>query len=126
MHYWLRYGLHGLTLDLPESWNITVVSRRSMPGVLDPPGCIEKALTSPAEAKDLAQEAKGSKSACIMICDVTRPVPNRLLLRPLLDRLLGAGLQPARIIVLVATGLHRPNDGEELASLIGDPWIASH
>ncbi len=26
----------------------------------------------------------------------------------------------------MATGLHRPNEGEELASLIGDPWVAGH
>ena len=25
--------------------------------------------------------------------------------------------------VLVATGLHRPNEGEELAELVGDPWV---
>ena len=27
------------------------------------------------------------------------------------------------ITVLVATGLHRPNEGEELAELVGDPWV---
>ena len=27
------------------------------------------------------------------------------------------------ITVLVATGLHRPNEGDELAELIGDPWV---
>lgn len=28
-----------------------------------------------------------------------------------------------QITVLVATGLHRPNEGEELAALVGDPWV---
>ena len=27
------------------------------------------------------------------------------------------------ITVLVATGLHRPNEGAELAELVGDPWV---
>ena len=27
------------------------------------------------------------------------------------------------ITVLVATGLHRPNEGEELAEVVGDPWV---
>jgi nickel-dependent lactate racemase len=97
-----------------------------MPPAPDPRACIEEALASPAGAADLATEARGLSSACIMICDVTRPVPNRLILRPLIERLLGAGLEPSRITVLVATGLHRPNEGEELAALIGDPWVASH
>jgi lactate racemase len=25
--------------------------------------------------------------------------------------------------VLIATGLHRPNEGEELARVVGDPWV---
>jgi nickel-dependent lactate racemase len=28
-----------------------------------------------------------------------------------------------QICVLVATGLHRPNEGSELAELVGDPWV---
>ena len=122
----LRYGPRGLTLDLPESWNVTLIERRPMPGVPDPRGCIQKALASPAGAGDLTREAKGSRTACIMICDVTRPAPNHLILRPLIERLLGAGLRPSAITVLVATGLHRPNNGEELAAVIGDPWVAAH
>ena len=97
-----------------------------MPSVRNPSGCVDNALTSPDGARDLASEARGSKSACIMICDVTRPVPNRFVIRPLIERLLDSGLQPKGITVLVATGLHRPNEGEELASLIGDPWVAAH
>ena len=34
-----------------------------------------------------------------------------------------AGIPLDRIAVLVATGLHRPNEGEELAELVGDPWV---
>ena len=71
----------------------------------------------------LEQEARGLASACILICDVTRPVPNNLVLRPLVQRLLGAGIDPSRITILVATGMHRPNEGQELDSLIGDPWV---
>jgi nickel-dependent lactate racemase len=29
----------------------------------------------------------------------------------------------AGVTVLVATGLHRPNEGPELAELVGDPWV---
>lgn len=38
-------------------------------------------------------------------------------------RLLDAGLRADRITVLVATGLHRPNEGAELRELIGDEWV---
>jgi nickel-dependent lactate racemase len=122
----LRYGTNGLVLELPDSWDITLVERRPMPAVPDPAACIEAALASPLSAAELSREARGARSACIVICDVTRPVPNRLILRPLVERLLAAGLQPDAITVLVATGLHRPNEGEELAAVIGDPWVSGH
>ena len=66
---------------------------------------------------------RGRKSACILICDITRPVPNHLFLRPLIEGMLAAGMPRERITVLVATGLHRPNEGEELAEVVGDPWV---
>jgi nickel-dependent lactate racemase len=37
--------------------------------------------------------------------------------------MLGAGMPRERITVLVATGLHRPNEGDELAEVVGDPWV---
>ena len=67
----------------------------------------------------LAEEAARAESACILICDFTRPVPNGVILPPLIRTLLDAGMAPERITVLVATGLHRPNEGEELP-----PWWA--
>ena len=33
------------------------------------------------------------------------------------------GVQLKHISVLIATGLHRPNEGTELEELIGDPWV---
>ena len=67
--------------------------------------------------------AGGRTSACILICDITRPVPNALFLRPMIETLRAAGIPFERITVLVATGLHRPNEGEELRELVGDPWV---
>jgi len=122
----LKYGRQGLVVDLPDSWDVTVVSRPAMPGVVDPVAAVRHALQSPVGADDLAREARGARAACIMICDLTRPVPNRLILRPLIERLLAAGLPPKAITVLVATGLHRPCPPEELAEIVGDPWVHEH
>jgi nickel-dependent lactate racemase len=74
-------------------------------------------------APALAELARGRTSACILICDITRPVPNALILAPLVRTLLDSGIAAADITVLVATGLHRPNEGEELRELVGDDWV---
>ena len=122
----LSFGRLGLPVDLPDDWDITVLAKERMPVQEDPRACVTRALRSPMGSGSLAREAAGQRSACILVCDVTRPVPNHLVLRPVIEELLGAGIDPQRITVLVATGLHRPNEGKELAAVIGDPWVFEH
>ena len=94
-----------------------------MPLLDDPGAAMRRALLSPVAAPPLPELAKACRSACILICDITRPVPNGLILAPLVKMLLEAGMAAENIRVLVATGLHRPNEGDELVELVGDPWV---
>ena len=50
----------------------------------------------------------------VLICDITRPVPNKIILPPLLRTLEEQGIARQDILILNATGLHRPNEGGEL------------
>ena len=115
----LRYGRGGLDLRLPEGCEATVIEKPPMPVIADPAAAVAAAL----DRGGLPAAAVGSRSACILICDITRPVPNRLFLRPLVERLEAAGVPRDGITVLVATGLHRPNLGDELAEVVGDAWV---
>ena len=119
----LSYGRTGLPIELPDDLEVRVIRKPAMPVIAEPQAAIRKALAAPVDAPPLSQLARGKASACILICDITRPVPNGLFLRPLIEELLAAGLAAERIQVLVATGLHRPNEGDELAELVGDPWV---
>ena len=119
----LRYGRGVLPVRLPDDAEVTVIRKPAMPVVADPAATVRAALEDPVEAPPLAASARGKSSACILINDITRPVPNALLLRPIVTALLEAGVAAERIVVLVATGLHRPNLGAELEELVGDPWV---
>ena len=119
----INYGKGKLPVELPEGLDVTVIAKRDMPTLADSPRAIEAALSEPVGAPPLEQLARGAQSACILICDITRPVPNGLFLGILIRRLIAAGMPADAITVLVATGLHRPNEGEELAELVGDPWV---
>ena len=123
MRLLMNYGREGLYLNLPDDWDVRVIRKKPMPVLGDPKGAVEAALQRPVGCAPLREMASQAKSACILICDITRPVPNNIILPPLIRTLMGAGMDPARIRVLVATGLHRPNQGEELAELVGDPWV---
>jgi nickel-dependent lactate racemase len=119
----ISYGRGHLPLRLPASAEPTLIRKKSLPKLPDPRRAIADALNAPVDAAPLAELAKGRESACILICDITRPVPNRLFLRPMIETMAAAGIALSRITVLVATGLHRPNLGDELAELVGDPWV---
>jgi lactate racemase len=119
----IRYGKSDLEIRLPQSAQATVISKRAMPKLNDAAAAVEHALAHPVGAPAFAELLRGRASACILICDITRPVPNHLFLRPMIEGMLAAGLARENITVLVATGLHRPNEGDELAEVVGDPWV---
>ena len=119
----LSYGRGTLPVRLPDDLDVTVIRKPPMPVLPDAPAAVSAALARPVDAAALVDEARGKSSACILINDITRPVPNALLLPPIVRALLEAGLPAARIRVLVATGLHRPNLGAELDELVGNPWV---
>ena len=119
----VSYGRGNLSVDLPEDLEVTLIRKPDMPILADPQGAVEAALANPVGAPPLREQARGCQSACILICDITRPVPNHLFLQPIIRQLLDGGIEADKITVLVATGLHRPNEGDELAELVGDPWV---
>lgn len=116
----LEYGRTGLEVTLPDDRLIgEPLAIRPAPPLADPVAAVEAALAQPIGTPPLAELARGRRSACIVICDITRPVPNELLLRPILRTLETAGIDRQQILILIATGLHRPNLGEELIELVG-------
>ena len=119
----MYYGKKGLLLNLPDDWDITIIKKKRMPILKKPIDAVYFALKNPVGSKPLVEEAKGCNDVCILICDVTRPVPNSIILSPLIKKLLEAGIDADHITMLVATGLHRPNEGEELKELVGDDWV---
>lgn len=119
----LLYGREGITVDVSDDIEVTVVHKHSMPLLPDPVQAVWQALKNPVESLPLAELARGKKSACILICDITRPVPNGTLLPPLIKTLTASGISKKDILILVATGLHRPNEGEELREIVGSDEV---
>lgn len=119
----LAFGRGQLAVTLPAAAEPTIIRKTPLPKIADPRAAVLAALQNPVEAKPYAELVKNRRSACILICDITRPVPNRLFLRPLVEGLIGAGMPAEQIRIVVATGLHRANEGAELEELVGDPWV---
>jgi nickel-dependent lactate racemase len=125
MRITLDYDRAGLTVELPDDRVVGPLAIRPAPPLADPEAVIAEALAKPIGSRPLAELARGRRNACILVCDITRPVPNRLILPPLLRTLEGQGIARKDILLLIATGLHRPNEGAELEEMVG-PEIAAN
>jgi lactate racemase len=119
----LLYGRGRVPVTPPAGCVPTLIQKRAMPTLAAPRAAVEQTLAAPVGCPPLRELARRARSACILICDITRPAPNGLFLPPMIRALLEGGLSRAGITILVATGLHRPNEDQELAELVGDPWV---
>jgi nickel-dependent lactate racemase len=119
MQITLDYGRTGLSVNLPDERLVGPLAIRAAAPLPDPRAAIEAAIRNPIGTKPLAEITRGRRDACILVCDITRPVPNTLILPPLLRTIEAAGIARKDITILIATGLHRPNDGAELEELVG-------
>jgi lactate racemase len=119
----LLYGRGVLPVELGDEYQVSIFRKHDMPILPDPRDAMRSALANPVGSRPLIEEARGKKSACVLVCDITRPVPNKLFLGEMVRQILEAGVPRENVTLLIATGLHRPNEGDELAEIIGDPWV---
>ena len=127
MNVTLSYGSEGLPFEITESPGFQGVLRpREAEVVADPGLVIARSLVEPIASQPLSDLARGRQSACVVISDITRPVPNRIILPPLLAEIEQAGIQREAITILIATGIHRPNEGAELVALVGEEIAANY
>ncbi len=121
----LDYGRSGLWCDLPDERVAAVLDLAPSPPLEDPAAAIRAALARPIGTLPLQQLARDRGNAVIVVCDFTRPVPNALLLPPILEALERGGLPRERVTVLVATGTHRPTTDAERREMLGEHLAAT-
>lgn len=122
----LDYGKVGLEVEFPDHNTKAVLGLKPTVPLENPTKAIAHALRQPIATPALADIARGRRDACIVLCDITRPVPNRLLLPPILETLHRSGIPKERVTLLIATGTHRPNWGDELEALVGGDIAGSY
>lgn len=113
----LDYGHDGIELEVPE-WT-RVLEMDAAPALQRLDQSLLDVLSRPIGTPALGTLARNRTDACIVISDITRPVPNSTILPPMLRTLEEAGIPREAITILIGTGLHRPNEGEELLALVG-------
>ncbi len=121
MNITLDYHKSGLEVSIPDENLAAVLNMRETPPLDEPVTSTREALQRPVAGPPLAEIARGRRNACVVVSDITRPVPHDIILPPLLECLERSGIKAADITLLVATGLHAPMDeGQLRETLTGD------
>lgn len=121
----LAYGKTGLSIDLPDAWNVTVIEPQFAPGLPNPAEAVAAALRSPLAAPPLAEHVRPTDRVGIVFSDITRATPHGLLLPAVLAEL--RHVPREQIVLCCALGTHRANSEDELRSMFataGSPEIA--
>jgi len=103
------HGDRSISLEFPEDWNVEVVGESSGPAM--DVAAMRQELQSPVGTPSLENLAQSSKSAVIIIDDISRPTPTAEVLPLVLDELEAGGMDLSNVRIVIAAG------GHEAASL---------
>ncbi|MBN1670082.1 MAG: nickel-dependent lactate racemase, partial [Kiritimatiellae bacterium] len=113
------YGRGEIALEVPAE--ATVYASAYPAADLPPAELVLEAVRAPLEALPLAEVVKARRpgDVVVVVSDITRPIPYRAFLPELLDEIEGVGVGSEQILILVATGMHRPSTAAERAEMFG-------
>jgi nickel-dependent lactate racemase len=113
----LAYGAEGRLVEVPD--DATVIEPADPSGLADQTDAVRRALERPLAGPSLAQLAAGARRVVVVFPDLTRPMPNRTVLPPLLGLLERSGIPDDAVTLLCATGTHRQATPSEMQELVG-------
>ena len=122
----LLYGKNGLLLNIEDNWKSDIIRKPIMPIIDNISEKIKEIFNTPINAENLQGLCKNAKTACILVCDITRPVPNHLFIEHMIKEMHKAGIKLENILIIIATGLHRPAPEKEIKEIIKSKWVLNN
>jgi nickel-dependent lactate racemase len=120
----LPYGEGAIEARVPD--DATVLVPEAAPVIADLDAAVREAIAEPIGRAALSRMARAGDRACIVVSDVTRPVPNAQILPPVLETLEQAGVRREDIVILVGTGLHRGSREDERRRFLGESIMSRY
>ncbi len=118
--YRIPCGKESIPIRIPYSVSVQWVESRKMVPVPDVKKAVENSLNSPIGTPRLRDLVKPGKTVAIVVTDITRKLPEEIILPLLIKELEAGGINKQDVTAVVATGTHRPNTSEEIREKFGE------
>lgn len=118
--YQIPCGKKIVSIQIPDNVPVQQVESRKIAPVPDVRTAVEESLNHPIGTSRLRDLVKPGQTVALVVTDITRQLPEEIILSLLLRELEAGGIRKQDITAIVATGTHRPNTPEELNKKFGD------
>jgi len=119
MVYRIPFGADTVSFLLPDNLDIEYLSPSAALPAPDPAELIANALDDPIGSPPISGIVSPGQSVTILCDDISRPTPAHLILPPVIERLLTAGVQEEAINIVIALGSHRYMTRSEIEAKVG-------
>lgn len=120
----LPYRDEMITVKVPSKNLAYVVSPGALSGVSDPVVEVKRALANPIGLAPLADLVKArGRNVVLLVDDMTRSTPQKVILPAILDALNQAGVQDEEITAIISLGTHRPMTDAEILERYGETAV---
>lgn len=116
----LNYGHEQLKLSLPPATPWEVIKPAALEPLEEPLQSIIDALQNPINSPPLKQIVRVGEKVCLLVNDSTRVARSELFLPPLIDTLIGSGIDKEDLSIVFTNGTHRPLTKAEMTELAGE------
>ena len=120
----LAYGRHGTSVEVPDGAEVVEPHDPTPSTTSKRPSPLRCGARWPA--RRWPSSSRPAARVAVVFPDLTRPMPNRTVLPPLLAELARAGVPDDRITLLCATGTHRQATAAEMRELVGPDIVARY
>jgi nickel-dependent lactate racemase len=124
----LKYGKEEVQLPISDKNILQVLNLKEQEVLSNPEEKLKYLLKNPIGSPSLKELIiqKKAKKILIIVNDITRPTPYKMILPPLLNELDEVGINKEDIKFIMANGIHRDNSKEELSNIFGQDIISTY
>jgi len=120
LKFQLKYGKGNIEFEIEEKNYMGSLLPNEIEFELKGVEEVKRALENPIGTKKLKDIVKPGEKIVIVTSDITRPMPSKIVLPPVIEELRKAEVQEKDITIVLALGSHRSHTEEEKKILVGE------